>query len=538
MAALAGGATVAGTTLVGCTSGAAGAPTGDIKPTGPNLDKVPPSDVSFSLIPSGQVNRAVDDLDAIAHDLLGRTKVPGMAIAVVHDDKVVYAKGFGVRTVGSPLKVNADTIFQLASVSKSLASTVVAGVVGDKVTWDDPVTKYLPTFSLANPYVTQNVTIADMFSHRSGLPNHAGDWLEDIGYSRDQILARLPYFPLAPFRGSYFYTNFGFTAGAVAAAAAMGSSWEDLSQSVLYTPLGMTSTSSKFADYQGSPNHTSGHVMEKGAWVAKYKRDADAQSPAGGASSSVNDMAKWLRLQLGEGRFEGKQVIPSASLLETHIPHFTSSPASTFVGRSGSYGLGFNVNVDPSARLQLSHSGAFDLGAATTATFVPAMSLGIITLTNAAPIGLPESVNLTFFDLATAGRVTRDWYKALAPQFAALSQNHSELAGKTPPSNPAPALAVSAYAGTYASQPYGTATVENGASPSGLVLVLGPAPQNLPLTHWDGNTFSAVPTGESSTGIAAVTFEVGPTGQATEVNLEFLNGETPITANLGTFAKI
>ena len=530
-----GGATLAGTTLAGCSSPSSGAASSGITPIGESLDKVPPSDVSLVAISSDQINHAVASLDNIAHDLLQRTKVPGMAIAVVHDDKVVYAKGFGVRTAGTPQKVDADTVFQLASVSKSMASTVVAGVVGDKLSWDDPIVKYLPTFAMANSYVTQNVTIADMFSHRSGLPDHAGDFLEDMGYTREEIFGRLQYYPLASFRDTYAYTNFGLTAGAVAAATAMGSTWEDLSQTVVYTPLQMSSTSSKYVDYQNAPNHAATHVLQGGTWVAKYKRNADQQSPAGGVSSSVNDMAKWMRLQLAEGKFEGRQVIPADSLLETHIPHITSSPASTFVGRSGSYGLGLIVGVDSAARVELTHSGAFALGAATTATLLPSASLGIITLTNGAPIGLPESVNATFLDLVTAGRVTRDWQKAYAPRFAALSVNPSTLAGKTPPSNPAPALPDTAYLGTYTSQLYGPASVV--ASATGLVLGLGPALQASPLTHWDGNIFSVLPSGENANGIAAVTFAAGTSGQVTSLNVEYLNGETPITASLGTFVK-
>src|SRR4051812_14012011 len=135
-----------------------------------------PSQESAVPIPPGQIQVAVGRLDGLANDLLQRTGVPGLAVAVVHDDKVVYAKGFGVRKVGTDERVDKNTVFQLASVSKPLGATVIARSVGrGKVSWDDPITDYLPHFRLSDPFTTQRVTIADMYAHRSGLPEHIGD---------------------------------------------------------------------------------------------------------------------------------------------------------------------------------------------------------------------------------------------------------------------------------------------------------------------------------------------------------------------------
>jgi CubicO group peptidase (beta-lactamase class C family) len=146
--------------------------------------------------------------------------IPGMAIAVVHGGKTLYAKGFGVRDVRSPEKVDADTVFQLASLSKPIAATVVAHQVGIRdLTWDAPIVAHLPWFALSDPAVTGMLTVADLFAHRSGLPDHAGDLLEDLGYGRRAVLERLRFLPLAPFRTSYAYTNFGVTAAAEAVAS-------------------------------------------------------------------------------------------------------------------------------------------------------------------------------------------------------------------------------------------------------------------------------------------------------------------------------
>src|SRR2546430_8903860 len=259
-------------------------------------------------VTSEQVTRAIQELEKLAQKQIQENALPGLAIAVVFQDKVVYAKGFGVRDVNTKAPVDADTVFQLASVSKSVGSTVVAELVGEgKITWDSKLSTLDPAFAMFDPWVTREITIRDMYAHRSGLPEHAGDLLEDLGFARTEILYRLRYqHPGSRFRAHYAYTNFGMTEGGVAAAKAYGLEWEEACKEKLYNPLGMTWTSSRYADFMARRNKALGHVLVDGKWVQKFKRDPDAQSPTGGVSSSVNDLAKWLRLQLGNGKFDGK----------------------------------------------------------------------------------------------------------------------------------------------------------------------------------------------------------------------------------------
>ena len=270
-----------------------------------------------------------------------------MAVAVVHGGKVVYARGFGVREVGKPEKIDPDTVFQLASVSKSIGSTCVAKAVTDGVVkWTDPVTKYLPDFKLFDPEVTKMVTIGDFYAHRSGLPGAVGDDLEGLGFDRAAILSKLDLFPLSPFRISYHYTNFGMTVGGAAVAAAAGTSWEKLCAKDLYQPLQMTSTSSSYADYLARKDRATIHArVGDHDFEPKYIRDADAQSPAGGVSSSVNDLSKWLLMNLASGRVGNKQLIDPAALLAAHTPQVVSRPPETPDSRSAFYGYGFNVDV-------------------------------------------------------------------------------------------------------------------------------------------------------------------------------------------------
>ncbi len=339
-----------------------------------------------------------------------RTGVPGLAIVVVHADRVAFLRGYGVRRVGEPGAVDADTVFQLASLSKPIASTVVAGLVGDgRVGWDDPVLRTLPAARIGPPAIAADVTIRDLLAHPSGLPDHAGHDLEDLGFDRATILERLRLLPTGNrFRADYAYTNFGFTAGAVAAAKAVGSPWETLSSERLYRSLGMGRTSSRHADFAAAANRASLHVSEGGRWVPYDQRDADAQAPAGGVSSSVRDLGQWLRLQLAGGRLDGRALVDAAALAETHRPQSISQPPRDPATDRGT--------------VQLSHSGVFDLGAATAVYLLPAESLGIAVLSNGRPLGVPEALSLSFLDLATSGAVQRDYLAALRPLFQAMGQ--------------------------------------------------------------------------------------------------------------------
>ncbi|MDH6554739.1 serine hydrolase [Streptomyces sp. SAI-041] len=495
------------------------------------LPTVPPAQPPAQLT-RAKVETAVSRLDDVVRDAMHRTGVPGVAVGVVYDDKVMYLMGFGVRKVGTKDRIGADTVFQLASVSKPLASTVVAAAVGEKtVGWDDPVVKYTPGFALKDPWVSRHVTLADLFSHRSGLPDHAGDLLEDLGYDRSYILDHLRYEPLAPFRAHYAYTNFGLTEAAVATARAAGTTWEKLSADKVYRPLGMNSTSSSFADYEKAGNKAALHVKTGDTWRAAYVRDPDAQSPAGGASSTVRDMTKWLRLQMGNGKFEGRQVVDAGALEETHVPHMVSEPPHSPAGRTGFYGLGWNVSYDDQGRLKLGHSGAFALGAATNVTLLPSEQLGIVVLTNGEPIGVPEAISTTFLDTAQTGGPTVDWLKFLGPLFQqALQGERSQVDYSKPPASPAPAKANSTYTGTYANDYYGPLTVS--AQGNELTMQLGPKKQRFALAHYDGDTFSYRTTGETAVGLTGVTFTVGSGGRADKVRVENLD-----TSGLGTFTR-
>lgn len=477
---------------------------------------------SASAVTRDNVKTALTRLEKVVEHVRHQTGVPGIAIAVVHEDDVVYLKGFGVRKAGEPNLVDTNTVFQLASVSKPIATTVIAALVGEsKIDWDDPIIDHDPGFQLYDPGVTRKVTFRDMLCHRSGLPDHAGDLLEDMGYSQAEVLHRLRFLKSGEhFRSQYAYTNFGFTEAGVAAARTAGTTWEELSEEMLYRPLGMTSTSSHFSDYESAPNRALLHVRVDGKWTAKNDRDPDAQSPAGGVSSTVRDMAQWLRLQLAEGKFAGKQIVETAALNETHRPQIVSRPpANPATDRAGFYGLGWNVSYDDQGRVFLGHSGGFDLGAATVVNMYPAEKLGIVVLTNAAPIGAAEAIAASYLDLALAGKVQRDWLSFFAGLVNASEESANDESTRSAVDTPA--LPAESYVGEYTNSYYGNIkVVEHDKT---LTLLMGPKATRFPLRHVDRDDFIYQPTGEMATGPSAASFQMGADGHATAVNLQNLD---------------
>ena len=472
------------------------------------------------------INGYLPELDKLAADALRRTGVPGLSMAVVHQDQAVHLRGFGVRHAGKPELVDADTVFQLASLSKPMASTVVAALAGDElIAWDDPVIRHDPGFAMYDAWVTRQVTLRDMFSHRSGLPDHAGDALEDIGYDRDEVLHRLRHVkPGSSFRSRYAYTNFGLTEAATAAARASGKSWEDLCAGRLYKPLGMTSTSSRLSDFLASSNRASGHSHQDGAWTAKYIRNPDAQSPAGGVSSSARDMAFWLRLQLGRGTVDGREYIKAAALDETHRPHMVSAQAeSPGLDQPSFYGLGWGIDYHDGGRVRWSHSGAFNLGAATCVSVLPGERVAIVVLTNTQPIGLPEAVCRSFLDLVVYGEVQRDWLAMFQPLMAkAMAPDYgTSVDYAAPPAQPFPPLPNASYIGAYRSDLYGE--IQIGSTQSGLELKLGPRQTPYALRHFDRDFFTYQPVGENAYGPSGVSFALGTDRKAASLTIENLD---------------
>ena len=347
------------------------------------------------------------------------------------------------RTRASRGAIDADTVFQLASVSKPLAATVIAGVVGDgTVTWDSKTADLDPAFRLSGDYVSGEVTLRDLLCHRTGLPEHAGDLLEDLGLlpGRGAAPAAVPEagravpveLRLHQLRVHGGRRRHGEGRG------------QDLGRPV--PPTGSSSRSAWTGRATATPTTRpppTGRGSTPASMASGSRSTIASPTPRprpAGASSTVRDLARWMRLLLADGDFDGKPVIAADALGETHKPQVISEPAKKPTDRTGFYGLGWNVGHDPAGRLTLNHSGAFDLGAATCVMLVPAEKLGIVVLTNGAPIGVPEAVALTFLDIAQDGKPSVDWLGFFGKLFAQLDQQgRSKVDYSKPPAHPVPA---------------------------------------------------------------------------------------------------
>ncbi|ONG56515.1 hypothetical protein BKE38_05755, partial [Pseudoroseomonas deserti] len=465
----------------------------------------PPED-ALRLAPGG-LERALARLPVTVQAVLHRSGVPGAAVAVVQGGRTVFARGFGLRDNRGTAPVTAETVFQIASLSKPVTATVVATqVAAERVSWDDPVRRHLPGLQLSDPQVAAQATI--------------GDALEDLGYPRGAIIERLRLAPLDPFRRRYHYANFGFTIAAEAVAAAAGAAWEDLAARALFRPLGMQATSARHAELLARDNRALLHVLQDGRFQPLYDRDADAQSPAGGVSSTVLDLAAWMKLLLRPHRPGQPPLLTEAALLPALVPQVLDGLPPVAAARPAAYGYGFNIGVTPGGHPVMSHSGAFLLGAGTHVQLLPSADLGVVVLTNGGPVGAAEAIAATLTDTAQFGAPLRDWFAAFNGRMQGLYAPVGDLAGGPPPATPEPPRAAEAYAGRYDSDFFGPAEIVT--ADGKLAILLGPQRRPHPLAPWDGDVFALAPLGENA-----------PKGSLSSVRFTMEEGGPQASSSLG-----
>lgn len=436
------------------------------------------------------------EIEAYAGKARRDWRVPGFAMAIVKDDKVVFAKGYGSRDLVKPGAVDENTLFAIASNSKAFTSAALAMLVDEgKIKWDDPVTKYLPFFQLHDPYVTRELTIRDLLSHRSGLETFGGDllWYETT-YSREEILRRVRFLkPTSSFRSRFGYQNIMFLAAGEIVARVSGKSWDDFLREKFFTPLGMTRTTTSFAQLLKTENIATPHNEVAGKVRAIRYDNVDNAGGAAAINSSVDEMAQWLRLQLGRGTFAGKKLFGAQRSREMWTPHTIvgglSEQAEKFnpTRHFNLYGLGWSLG-DYQGRVVVSHGGGLD-GMTSQVAMMPEENLGIVVLTNS-ETALSNILVNKVFDVFL-GVAPRDW----SADFLARSRGGEEAgaaeARKVENSrvpHTKPSLALTAYAGTYTGEMFGDAKVteEKGK----LVVRLVPSPNFVgDLEHWHFDTF-------------------------------------------------
>ena len=399
-------------------------------------------------------------LDAYVNKAIADWKVPGLAVAIVRNDSVIYAKGFGVQKTGANVPVNDQTLFEIGSSSKSFTATLVAMMVTDgKMKWDDRLVTYLPNLRLQDPVANAELTVRDALTHRTGLSRGDFAWMA-AGISRDEVLRRARFLkPAAPFRSRFIYQNFMFLAAGEAAAKAAGTTWEDAIQQRIFTPLGMTSSLPLTKQPDRVANLATPHLVWRDTVHAKTHMDMDDIAPAGSILSNARDMSQWLRFQLGDGTFGGKRLVSAAALRETHTPQMLLGSAGDSITRFNTYGMGWMVQ-DYRGRLMWQHGGNTD-GMTTAMGVLPDQKFGVAVLSNQHGSPLPDLLMRYLFDRALGvpmrdlsaealARVATQRQRADSAERAQASQR---VAGAAPP------LPLSAYEGTYADSLYGEARV-------------------------------------------------------------------------------
>jgi CubicO group peptidase (beta-lactamase class C family) len=439
------------------------------------------------------LDEKLKEIDDYANTVMATWKGPGMAIAVVKDDKTVMAKGYGVRELGKPEKVDENTLFAIASNTKAFTTASLAILVDEKkIAWNDKVSKYLPDFQLYDPWVTNELTIRDIVSHRVGLDTFSGDLLwYDTTYSTDEMLRRVRFLkPVSSFRTRYGYQNLMYIAAGRIVEKVSGKPWAEFVRERILTPLGMNRTTTSVRDMKD--NFAMPHNGSGGTLRALPVGFLDNAIGAVRLNSSVNDLSKWIRLQLGRGTFEGKKIFSSDRSWEMWSPN-TLQPVSQAASKDNptrhfsAYGMGWGM-YDYQGRKILNHSGGLD-GMLSYTVLIPEENVGFVILTN----NESPSFRIMMAKIRDVfvNAPKRDYNEEVKTQTAKSKTDDEAEAKKIDAArvpNTKPTLALANYAGTYTSQMYGDVTVsaENGK----LVMRFGPAPNFVAdLSHWHYDTF-------------------------------------------------
>jgi len=435
---------------------------------------------TFSLAQSTGAAVNLNQLDAYYQKALKDWQVPGMAIALVKNDSVIFAKGYGVLNVKNGGKVDANTIFGIASNTKAFTAAALAMLVDEgKLKWDDPVVKYLPYFQLYNPYVTQAITIKDLLSHRVGLATFSGDLLwYNTTYSREDIIRRARYLqPVYGFRDGYGYSNLMFLVAGQVIETVAGQSWESFIQQRFFQPLGMTRSYTSVRDLAGKANVATPHGFDANRNPVPSTFTAwDNWNPAAGIFTSVNQHAQWLRLQLNQGTYKGKRLFSEAAshtmwsalqALPVSKEALAANPATHF----SATGLGWFLN-DYHGRKLVSHGGGHE-GMNSRVVMLPEENFGMVILTNSMSSIMTPLANQTM-DAFLGITNSRDWSQYYLDAAAKARQGATTKEENTPKVKAKALLPLAAYTGRYTSPLYGDATVT--LVKKELVLQLVPAP--------------------------------------------------------------
>lgn len=469
--------------------------------------------LAWALPAPAQAADPLRGLDAYIEGAMRDWEVPGMAVAIVRHDSVIYARGFGVRQLGRPERVDENTVFAVASNTKAVTATALGMLVSEgKLRWSDPATRYLPYLQLHDAWATRELTVKDLLGHHAGYGTWQGDllWYGSDRTIHDVLTGYRNLEPTSSFRSEYGYNNILFVAGGEIIPAVAGQSWADFVRGRILTPLGMTRTTTSVKQLRGMDNVAQPHTRIDGRVVAVPYRDVDNSAGAAALNSSVRDWAQWLRLQLAAGAYGGRQLVDSAAILQTRAPQTVIAvgagtrrlfPSTHFQA----YGMGWFLR-DYAGKLVVYHSGGMD-GMLSYTGFVPEAGVAVAVFSNYDEQSLYSALYWEILD-RLLGVPSTDRSKAMLA-LTRQSPEPSPEAGHVAGTRPTAAL--ESFAGTYESPVLGEARVTSEGGKLHLRVVHNPGISG-ELAHWQYDTFRAT-WEDRYLGTSLVTFTVDANGR-------------------------
>jgi len=465
------------------------------------------------------------DFEEYAEKSMRDWETPGMPVAIVRGDDVIYTKAFGVKTYGGSDPVTTDTIFQIGSTSKAFTAALIAMLVDEaKVRWKDPVTEHLPDFEMYDPWVTREFMIEDLMAQRSGMPAHALDTLVMLGFDRDHIRHALRYAkPTSSFRSEFAYQNNLFLVAAQLIEEHTGKSWEENIKERIFEPLSMSASTMDMKSFQEAKDVTSLH-HRLGDEIVTLSKDwpylhwTYVYGPAGGINSNITDMAQWLKFQVNNGVFDGKPLVTEENMNFMHTP---KTIAMLFAGKKEYYAQAWVYRENVPYPIVWHNGGT--TGCKTMIAIVPEAKVGVVVLSNLIDSSLPEALAFRFFDMYLGGPDV-DWSgEMLATMKEGMKRTEAQLPVR--PEDPLPAMALEKYVGNYRNDVYGQINITE--KKEDLVLTIGPNKVEIYLTPWNRDTFSiywpfyndiSIPGGFAQ-------FQANPEGAITGVTINLLNDD-------------
>lgn len=405
-----------------------------------------------------------DSLDSYVTNALSAWQVPGVAVCIVKNGKVVLMKGYGVKELGGSDKVDENTLFMIGSNTKAFTATALAMLEADKkLSLDDKVTKWIPPFKLDNKAAGEQAIIRDLLCHRIGFQTFQGDftyWTSNL--TRAEVIEKMSHIKAPyPFRTKWGYTNAAFLTAGEIIPKACGMQWEEYLKEKIFAPLGMNSTLALSKDFPDAPNKCAAHTRFDGKIVKIPFCTIDNLAAAGSIGSSVNDMSHWVMAQLNGGKYDGKQAIPAAAIAQTWFPHsILGNGGKQFnTGHFALYGLGWFLE-EYCGKKVVSHTGGVN-GFVTSVTLVPEEKLGIIVFTNTDDNNFYEALKWEIAD-AYLGKPYRNYSKVYLGFFTQQNKQEESLDKKMMDSVALKlnlSLPVTGYCGSYTNDVYGNMSV-------------------------------------------------------------------------------